>query len=270
MTFDKKDRKGTILAIPRQCYDVLFPQLSNTYFKPEIGSSYSVGYFQNIGQKWSYSIEGFYKTIDHFPQFKDFAELHLNETLETQLLVGDAKSYGVEFELERKTGRLTGAVAYTYSRSQAQTKGLIREEIINNNQWYPVHFDQPHQLNFELQWTIDPIQKIYLGISYKSGRPITAPFATFALQDVLITHYTQRNQFRIPYFQRIDFGYTLDRSQVKLKGVRSNFVFSFINLFGRSNPYLIYFRRDSRNIQRAYKLSILGTLFPSLNWNFTF
>ncbi len=245
-------------------------QLTNSYFKPEIGNNYSLGFFQNINESWNYSVEGFYKSIDQFPQFKDFAELQLNDFIETQLILGNARSYGVEFGLERKTGNLTGTIAYTYSRSEVQTTGTFQEEIINSNDWYPVHFDQPHQLNFQLQWNIDPIQKLYVGFTYKSGRPITVPIASYPVQDVLITHYSDRNQFRVPYFQRIDFGYTIDRSQAKLKGLKSTFALSLINLLGRSNPYTIYFRRDNLNIQRSYKLSILGTLFPSLNWNFHF
>lgn len=245
-------------------------QLSNTYFRPEIGDNFSLGFFHNPGEQWKYSVEGFYKTIEQFPQFKDFAELQLNRYLETELLLGSARSHGLEFGLERKSGKLTGSLAYTYSKSEARTNGTLEEESINNNAWYPVHYDQPHQINFQLQWEVDPVQKIYLGFTYKSGRPITVPIATYRVQDVLITHYSDRNQFRVPHFQRIDFGYTIDRSQAKLKGVRSSFVLSFINLLGRSNPYTIYFRRDSLNIQRAYKLSILGTLFPSLNWNYNF
>ncbi len=245
-------------------------QLSNLYFKPETGQNYSVGYFQRINEKWNYSLEGFYKKIDRFPQFKDLATLLQNEQLETELILGLGRAYGLEFGTEFTTAKWRGTLAYTYGRSEAKTNGQFREEIINQNRWYPANFDQPHQLNFQIQYTMDPIQKVFIGFTFKSGRPITVPIANYAVQGVIVTHFSERNEFRIPSFQRVDFGYTIDRSEVKLKGIRSTFTLSFINLLGRSNPYTIYFRHDSENIQRAYQLSILGTVIPSLNWNFTF
>ncbi len=245
-------------------------QVSNQFFKPQTGHNYSLGYFENIGENLNYSVEGFYKKIDGFPQFKDFADLLLNDYTETQLLVGQARSYGLELGAGWKLGRWNGTLAYTLSRSEAQTNGVFADEIINNNRWYPAHFDQPHQINFQLQHSIDPIQKIFLALTFKSGRPITVPIADYGVQNVLITHYSERNQFRIPSFQRLDFGYTIDRSEARLKGLRSSFTLSLINVLGRANPYTIYFRRNQDNIQRAYQLSILGSIFPSLNWNFTF
>ena len=245
-------------------------QLSDQHLKPQSTHSFSIGYFENLNEKWTYSVEAFYKSIANLPQFKDHAQLLLNDYLETEYISSKGKARGLEFSIEKKQGKWQGGLAYSYSKSEAKTNGIFRDEIINENRWSPAYFDQPHQFNIQLQFQPDPIQRVFIGFTYRSGRPITVPISNYFIQNVSVTHFSARNQFRIPTYQRLDFGYTIDRSETKLKGFKNSFTLSFINLLGRQNPYTIYFRRDNENIQRAYKLSVLGTVFPSLNWNFTF
>ncbi len=245
-------------------------QLANVHLQPQAADNFSLGYFKQKENLWEFAIEAFYKKIDDLPQFKDLATLLVNETIETEILAAEGRSYGIELSYERKVGRWRGAFAYTYGRSEARTNGLFAEEIINDNRWYFSYFDQPHQLNMQFKYSIDPVQHLQLGFSYKTGRPITVPIANYQVQDVLVTHYSDRNLFRVPAYHRFDIGYTIDKSQAKLKGFRNSFTVSFFNLYGRKNAFSIYFRRDSNNIQRAYKLSVLGSVFPSITWNFTF
>ena len=256
---------GTASATPVDIW-----QLSNLYLPAQKANNYSVGWFYNASEKWGFSLEGFYKTIDDLPQFKDLASLLLNENIETELLLGEGRSFGGELSIEKKSGKWSGNLAYTYSRSQARSNGTFAEEIINGNEWYFASFDQPHQLNLQFRRSPNPVQHLSINFVYKTGRPITAPVANYAVQDILITHYADRNTFRIPAYHRLDIGYTIDKSQSKLKGFTSSFTASFYNFYGRKNAYSIYFRRTENNIQRAYKLSILGSVFPSLTWNFTF
>ncbi len=245
-------------------------QLANVYLEPQKSHNYSAGYFRDAGNEWAWSLEGFYKSINGMPQFRDLARLLVNAQLETEVLGGKGRAYGFELAVEKKSGNWRGTVAYTYSRSEAKTTGTFAEDIINGNNWYPSHFDQPHQFSLALKHWMDPIQQVIFAFTFRSGRPITVPVANYEVQDILVTHYSERNQFRVPAYHRLDFGYSIDRRQAKMRGFRSRLTLSVYNLYGRRNIYSIYFRNDSRGIQRAYKLAILGSVFPSLTWNFTF
>jgi hypothetical protein len=49
-------------------------------------------------------------------------------------------------------------------------------------------------------------------------------------------------------------------------------VFSLYNAYGRRNPYSIYFRqnKDNPNKTEAVRLSVLGSVLPSISYNFSF
>ncbi len=243
-------------------------QLSNADFRPQRGSQVSMGYFHQSSSRVDYSIEAFYKTIDNLPQFRDNAVLQVNEYLEAELVPGEGRAYGVEYLIETKGIKWHTSLAYTLSRSEARTTGAFDQ--INGNTWYAAPFDQRHQVQLLIQFRPDPIQRLFVGFGYKTGRPVTVPIGNYALQDIVITHYSARNQYRLPPFIRVDFGYTIDRSEARRQGLRSSITMSFMNLLGRRNPFSIYFRRDLEGAQRAYQLSVLGTILPSLNWTFTF
>ncbi len=245
-------------------------QLSNAYIKPQRANNYSAGYFIQVNEEWDFSVEGFYKGMVDLLQFKDLATLISNPTIETELLSGPGRAYGAEFSATRNLGRWTGRFAYTYSRSQARTEGEHPEEIINSNDWYYANFDQPHQINFSIKHQVNPTQSFQFAFTYRSGRPVTIPSSNYELQGILITHYSDRNLYRIPAYHRLDFAYTLDRREAQIKGFRSSFTLSLYNLYFRENAFSVYFRRDSDGVQQAYQLSVLGRLFPSLTWNFTF
>ncbi len=245
-------------------------QLANVHLKPQTAHNYSAGFFINDQEEWEISLEAFYKDINNLTQFRDLATLLVNEQIETEITQGKAKTYGIELGVEKKSGKWTTNMAYTFSRSQARTESAFPEEIINSNRWYYAPFDQPHQFNIQAKRQINPVQQLQFGFVFKSGRPITVPVAGYGVQNIIVTHFSDRNTFRVPAYHRLDFGYTLNRSKTKTKGLRSSFTLSLYNLYARKNAYTIYFKRDSRNIQRAYKLSILGATFPSLTWNFTF
>jgi len=243
-------------------------QLSNDYLQPQNSSNFSAGYFRKLADDWDVSVEGFYKELTDLPLFKDLASLLLNEELETEIVPGIGRSYGAEFSLVRSLGEVSGHLAYTFSRSEAMSISSHLTEQIDNNQWHFSQFDQPHQLNIQFKYEMDPVHHVQFGFAYKTGRPITVPVSNYEVQGVLITHYSGRNLFRVPAYHRFDIGYTVDKSKAKIRGLRSSWTVSFYNLYGRKNAFSIYFRRDSRNIQRAYKLSVLGATFPSLTWNF--
>jgi len=246
-------------------------QPSGYYFEPQRADQFSIGYFKDIREKkYSASIETFYKDINNLVDFKDGAQLIMNSHLETDLLQGKGYSYGVETTFTKNTGRFTWSFNYTYSRSFRQIQGSTLKESINKGKEYPSNFDQPHIINFS--WKYNLAKRVFFtgNFTYRSGRPITVPLAAFQLENTTVTYYSERNQYRIPDYHRLDIALVIEGNHRRKKVTEATWVFSIYNVYGRQNPYTIFFKNSANGVPVPYQLSIIGTLFPSISYNIKF
>ncbi|MEK6476259.1 TonB-dependent receptor [Catalinimonas sp. 4WD22] len=246
-------------------------KLSDTYVRPQIGDQYAVGYFRNaISNVIESSVEVYYKDIKNLVEYKDGAEILMNDQLETDLLSGIGKAYGVEFYLAKNLGRLTGWLSYTYSRTLRKVEGEYADERINLGDWYPSNFDKPH--DFTVVGNYQFTRRIRLGFNftYSTGRPVSLPEGTYRVGNQDIAHFSARNQYRIADYHRLDISFSVDGNLKKKKKWDSSWTFAVYNLYGRNNPYSVFFRNDSGGTLNAYQLSILGRPFPSVTYNFKF
>lgn len=249
--------------------DVWLP--SGTYIRPQYADQLSLGYYkQSPEKKWEGFVEGFYKNMYNVLEFKDGANLILNNKLETDLLQGSGKAYGVEFSVARSAGRLQGTVSYTWSRSLRTVNGPTEREKINKGLEYPSNFDQPHTVT--VQWRYGISRRIFFtgNFSFRSGRPVSAPFAGYFVDNISIGNFSERNQFRIPDYHRLDIGMVLEGGHKRNKKISGSWALSVINLYGRKNPYSVFFKGQPNGIFNAYTISVIGTMIPSLSYNFKF
>lgn len=245
-------------------------QLSTEYFPPMWSDNFFMGYFRQINTHSNWSLQLFYKKLSNILIAKDFAELIRNDHLETEFSVGKGKTYGLEIEYNKLSGPWQWNINYTWSRSFNRTTLTFTEFIVNDNQWFPTAFDQPHQLTIQFKKELNPVYSFNANFTLKSGRPITVPIGSYGVEEVVVQHFSTRNAYRLPPYHRLDFGLSINGDQTKSKGVRHNVVMSFYNLYGRKNPFNIFFRRNTFNSLDTYKLSVVGTVFPSLTWNILF
>jgi hypothetical protein len=203
-------------------------------------------------------------------EFKDGANLILNDQLETDLLQGTGKAYGAEFSFTKNAGRLQGTASYTWSRSLRTINGPTEREKINKGMEYPSNFDQPHTVT--VQWRYGISRRIFFtgNFSFRSGRPVSAPFAGYIVDNISIGNFSERNQFRIPDYHRLDLGVILEGSHRRNKKISGSWALSVINLYGRKNPYSVFFKGQPNGIFNAYTISVIGTMIPSLSYNFKF
>ncbi len=240
-------------------------QLSTNYIKPQRSHNLSLGYFHNFKENlWETSAEVFYRNIDALFDYRDFAELAVNEHLETELLEGIGKVRGLELSVKKKEGLVNGWISYTFSRSERQIEG------INNGEWYSSNYDKPH--NFTLIFNYQPNQRntFTVNFNYSTGRPVSSPLGNYQFLNggVITPVYSQRNQVRIPDYHRMDFAYTIGKGYRKDQKFRTSWTFSIYNVYSRRNAFSVYFTRaESRNVQ-ANRLAILGSLFPAITFNF--
>jgi CarboxypepD_reg-like domain/TonB-dependent Receptor Plug Domain len=246
-------------------------QPSNYYFKPQQGDQVSLGLYTNrMKETYQVSIEGFYKVIDNILDFKDGAQLVLNPALETALLSGVAKSYGVEFSVIKTKGRLVGSLNYTYSRSFRKVVGNFDEEIINKGDWYPSNVDQPNIVN--LNWKYSLSRRFFLtgNFTYRTGRPVTIPYSYSVIDNIPIVNFSERNGYRIPDYHRLDIALVIEGSHRRKKFWDGTWAFSFYNVYSRANVYSVFYGKNGNGLQSAYSMSIIGSIIPSISYQFKF
>ena len=246
-------------------------QPSGYYFRPQRADQVSGGFFKDFNNKaFGFSTEVFYKYIDNLIDFKDGAQLILNRHLETELLQGEGEAYGVETSFFKNTGRLTGSLSYTYSRAFRQIAGPTRSESINHGRRYPASFDQPNIIN--LGWKLELSSRHFFtgNFTYHTGRPVTIPLAVFGYDDNSVAYFSGRNQYRIPDYHRLDFALVIEGNHNKKRKGKGTWIFSIYNVYGRRNPYTIFFGTSSAGVPEPYQLSIVGTIFPSVSYNLKF
>lgn len=246
-------------------------QPSNFYFKPQVADQISIGYFRNFKEKmYEAFVEVYQKKINNILDFKDGADLILNDHLETDLLQGVGEAYGVETSIAKNLGRLTGSINYTYSRSLRTINGEFEEEKINNGNQYPSNFDQPHIVN--LVWKYNISRRYYFtgNFTYHTGRPVTVPLSGFIVDNITVASFSERNQFRIPDYHRLDIAFILEGNHKRKKFLDGTWALSIYNVYARKNPYTVFFKDNGDGYMRPYQLSIIGTILPSLSYSFKF
>jgi hypothetical protein len=257
---------NTTAAVP-----VDFWQVSGPYYDPQKSDNYSLGYYRNLlNNIWETSLEVYYRQIHNLIEYKDLPELLLNDHLETEILSGIGKAYGAELFIRKKRGRFNGWLSYTYSRVFSKVDGPSPEERINNGEWFPSKLDIPHNLNVVFNYNINKSNSFSVNFTYNTGRPIAVPAANYYVDNIIVPHFTERNQYRIPDYHRLDVSYTIKRNVVRKRRYKDSFTFSIYNLYARKNAYSIFFRNDRGTLSNAFKLSVLGTMFPSITYNFEF
>ncbi len=245
-------------------------KLSDTYIPPQIGDQYTIGLYRDIlNRRIESSIEVYYKEIKDVLEYEGGAQLLLNRTIESDLIKANGEAYGVEILLKKPQGRLNGWISYTYSKVFVQTFSDFPSEQINNGELYPANFDKPHDVSVVANFKFTRRLSASGNFVYSTGRPITYPIAKYSFRNATLLHYSDRNEFRIPDYMRVDFSVTLDGNLRADKIWHSSWSFSVYNLTGRDNVYSIFFTSKNGQVN-GYKMSIFAQPIVTLTYNFKF
>ena len=239
-------------------------QLANQKVSPFRSHNTSLGLFRNsIDNMWETSIEAYFRGIDVLYDYVDFAELVMNPNLEDELAEGKGRAYGLEVSIKKNSGALTGWLSYTLSR----TERSVQE--INTGSWYPSNFDKTHEVTWVSTYQINRRHGISVNFTYGTGRPTTIPVGSFRISSGLfIPDYSLRNQERIPDYHRLDVSYTLGRGYKRNRKFDTSWTLSLYNIYGRRNAYSVFYVQEPFQPSKAFRLSILGGIFPALTYNF--
>ncbi|MDH5475356.1 MAG: TonB-dependent receptor [Cyclobacteriaceae bacterium] len=240
-------------------------KLSSSHLKPQVADQMAIGIFKKIDKKnIEMSYEFFYRHINDLPDFKNGAVLFNNSNIENQLVSGSGEAYGHELQLSKKTGKLSGWLSYTFSRSFNTMNSEIDEEKINNGNKYPSNYDIPHSISLTGDYMLTRLWSLSFNWLYNSGRPITYPESYYYHDGTLVAYYSSRNEYRIPDYHRLDLSLNLKGSSLKInKKWNTTMSFSVYNVYGRKNAYSVFFQRSGYQIV-GKKLSIVAQPIPSI------
>jgi len=245
-------------------------KLSGYSLRPQTGDQAAVGLYRVIAKHgMETSLEIYYKTIGNMPDFKGGANLVMNRRVEEEMVDVKGKAYGAELTIRKTEGKLRYFIGYTYSRTFIRSTSSLREEIINSGKWFPANYDKPHDLIVSFNYFISRRYSLSSSYTYSTGRPITFPVATYVLYDNTMIHYSDRNEYRIPDYSRLDFSFRISGSLRAKKLFRPNLILSVYNVLGRKNVYSVYFRKEG-DLIKGYKLSVFGEAIPSATLSFDF
>ena len=255
--------------------DVWTPSTNN--IKPEIGHSYVFGLFKNFRNNTiESSIEIYYKDLENQIDYIDGADLLINKYFEGDLLSGIGRAYGLEFLFKKNRGDFSGWLSYSLGRSELKIDG------INNFNWYPTRYDQTHNFKVTGSYKLNARVQLSGNFVYLTGTPVTYPSSKYIIQGFVIPHIADRtrHQFRIPDYHRLDFSATISGKKFKKNGIErknnSSLVVSIYNIYGRRNPFSVYFSQGDSNLTDNFvpgevtRLAIIGSFVPSITYNFRF
>ncbi|MCJ8164847.1 TonB-dependent receptor [Pontibacter sp. E15-1] len=245
-------------------------KLSDANIRPQVGDQLALGYYRNFrANTIEFSVEGYYKWMRDFLDYKSGATLIMNHHIETDVASAEGKAYGVEVLLKKSTGKLNGWASYTYSRTLVRVDDAETGEKINNGAWYPSNYDKPHDFTFIGNYRFSQRFSSSLNFTYSTGRPITLPLAKYTMGNSQRIYYSERNAYRVPDYYRLDFALNIEGNHKVQKLAHSSWTLAVYNVTGRKNPYSIYFKSEEGSI-KGYKMSIFGQPIPTITYNFKF
>lgn len=247
---------------------------SGTFVKPQQLNQYAVGYFKSFNEgRYTLETETFYKDISNRIDYINGANLIANNEIETIILNGKARAYGLEMLFKKNEGKFQGWLSYTLSKSEQLTAGRTAEEPgINNGEWYSTPYDKTHDFSVNASYKLNDKWKFNSNFVFQTGQPTNYPVGQYEYQGLNVPIYddNRRNSDRLPNYHRLDISATLNPKKNKNRKWQGEWVFGIYNVYGRQNAASLAFTQNQETFRNeAVQTSIFG-LVPSVTYNFKF
>lgn len=219
--------------------DLWVPVTGNV--KPMHSNQFSLGLFYELPHSVFLSLESYYKDMRNVIEYADgISHTAVSTGWEDRVEAGIGRSYGAEFALERREGRLTGMASYTWSKSERKF------DDINFGEWFPSQFDRRHAINISLNYQLGTRFNFAAAWIYHTGNWVTLPMMTFVPPDVPyfdsrpgnmddMLQLERRNNFRMANHHRLDVGVNY---RFRQRGNSYNMLsLSVYNVYNRMNAF---------------------------------
>ncbi|MEZ4970434.1 MAG: TonB-dependent receptor [Flavobacteriaceae bacterium] len=245
---------------------------SGQYIKPQLSNQYALGYFRDFKDK-AYSMEAeiYFKNTDNRIDYIDGSDLIGQNTIETEILRGESRAYGLELLLRKNEGTFTGWIAYTLSRSEQRTPGGSAGGLgINDGKWYNTPFDRTHDVSISGSYNLNDKWSFGTNLVFQTGRPVTYPNGQYEYEGISVPSYADRNSDRLPVYNRLDLSFNYKPNRKPDARFKGEWVLGIYNVYNRKNAASISFGQNlETGVNEATRTAIFG-IVPSLTYNFKF
>ncbi|HAN76512.1 MAG TPA: hypothetical protein DCQ31_01435 [Bacteroidales bacterium] len=242
---------------------------SSELVKPQFGVQYAAGYFYNFADNtYETSVELYYKQYENQIEYKDGVTPgdNIGDNTDNAFVFGSGESYGAEFFIKKGSGRFTGWIGYTWSKTERTFPD------INFGKTFPAKYDSRHDLSIVLNYDFTKRLNASVVFVYSTGNALTLPIGRYLVEGSIISEYGARNGYRMPAYHRADLSATYLLKKGKF--FESNLNFSVYNVYNRKNPYFIFFETEGTiqdgDLKTTAKQISLFPILPSISWNFKF
>ena len=245
---------------------------SGKFVKPQLSDQFALGYFRDFDDKrYSLEVEAYYKTTDNRIDYIDGSDLIGTNTIETEILNGESRAYGLEFLARKNEGRFTGWFAYTLSKSEQRTPGGNAGGLgISDGKWYNTAYDRTHDFSLTGAFELNEKWSFGTNLAFQTGRPVTYPNGQYTYEDLSIASYSDRNSDRLPAYHRLDISANYRPNRKPNNRWKGEWVFGLYNVYNHKNAASISFGQNvDTGANEATRTAIFG-IVPSVTYNFKF
>jgi hypothetical protein len=248
--------------------------------KPQQSDTYGLGiYGNNSDNTIEIGLEGYYRSSKNNLTYKPGADFFLEEFIERDVVTATGQAYGAELSFKKVRGTLNGWFNYTYSRSLLQSQNEKLADRVNNNQQYPSDFDRPHVFNGTLNIEGDQYNTWSFNFTAQSGRPYTVANSVFALENINVPIFIERNNARLRPYHRLDFSWKIKYGKNPNRRWVGDWTFTVYNVYSRRNPFNLYYSQRQDGVDTeiflgsplgTYELSVMNSPLFAVTYNFVF
>jgi hypothetical protein len=248
--------------------------------KPQQSDTYGLGIYKSNGDNTiEIGLEGYYRSSKNNLTYKPGADFFLEEFIERDVVTATGEAYGAELSFKKIRGTLNGWFNYTYSRSLLQSQNEKLADRVNNNQQYPSDFDRPHVFNGTLNIEGDQYNTWSFNFTAQSGRPYTVANSVFALENINVPIFIERNNARLRPYHRLDFSWKIKYGKNPNRRWVGDWTFTVYNVYSRRNPFNLYYSQRQEGVDTeiflgsplgTYELSVMNSPLFAVTYNFVF
>lgn len=245
---------------------------SGKFIKPQLSDQFALGYFRNFqDKKYSMEVETYYKTTTNRIDYIDGSDLIGTNHIETEILNGESRAYGLEFLARKNEGKFTGWFSYTLAKSEQRTPGGNTGGLgINDGKWYNTAYDRTHDFSLAGAYELNEKWSFGTNLVYQTGRPVTYPNGQYTYEDMSIASFSDRNSDRLPAYHRLDISANYKPNRKPNNRWKGEWVFGLYNVYNQKNAASISFGQNvDTGVNEATRTAIFG-MVPSVTYNFKF
>jgi len=237
---------------------------------PQISDQFALGSIHNFNDKIELSIETYYKSMKDLIEYSEGSSFLEGGNWESKIEKGGiGRAYGLEFMLKKSSGKTTGWISYTLSKTERKFSN------ISFGNWFPYKYDRRHDITIMLNRRFNDRIDAGLTWEFSSGNLFTLITDVYDSYIVVgpqkdILYSENRNNYRLPAYHRLDLGVNFHKQK---RSFYRTWSVSIYNAYNHMNVFFVYFGTDDLHGRKdllVFKKYTLFPIIPSVTYSLMF